>query len=230
MLKAIFLSFVLILLGGCSTHISTEVSSSENYIQKSFEMKKDINTINGIALKKIAIAGLFINGAFSDQTLIWAFGPNVAISKDNLTIQIYNEGSTLFEGFGIKDRLDFFIYQNLNIKSNLNKRIEKLGFQSSVEMFEIITDRIANSTEVDFYFLVKSLNDKNINISAISPQQLSNMFFAPYRKYGVNHGYLNKNGYKIQSTIEDFYVYAASLSVIIEMVNKNIRRDELYGL
>jgi len=222
-------SSAMFFLSACSGKTPIPKKSTTDLLKESNAIYDYLRLNNHIALKKLSSVGVFYNDSLNSNTLIWNYGPNIILSKEDLNILSYAEESTLFFGMGLKSRLKYFTSNYLDNKYiNLDLKVKSLGFENLDDMFLILHDRIANSTKTNFYYLTKSLNENKLNIARISEVSLSKKFFESYRYYNIFNNYVILNGYKVKSSIEDFTVYAAVLSLATEMIDKSIHRNKLY--
>jgi len=223
------ISSIAFFLSACSSKGAVPIETSTKMLKESNAIYDYLRLNNRVALKKLSSIGIIYSDSLNSNTLIWNYGPNIILSKEDLNILNYSEESTLFFGMGLHSRLSYFISSFLKNKDiNLNAEIKSIGFENLEDMFMILHDRIANSTKVNFYYFVNSLNKNKLNIAKVTEVALNQKFFESYRSYGVYGGYVILNGYKVQASIEDFTVYAAVISLIVEMLDKNIHRDMLY--
>jgi len=164
-----------------------------------------------------------------DHNAAWFYGPNITLSKEDLQILNYTKSNTVFLNMGLKDRFEFILNDITNTK-NIN--YYEFGFRDSKDMFLSIYDRLSNSTRVDFYHFLLSLNENKIQINKITEVGLYNLMFSSYKSYKLNfqkYGFW-KNKKFISLDIYYYRAYAMAFSIMSEMIKKNIKRGDIYGL
>ena len=220
------------LISGCAeVELKPKKESIKYFIEESNAVYSYLRLNQKLALSKLSSIGVVFKDNLVDHTLAWYYGPNIMLSKEDLNVLVYSDSSILFFGMGLERQYRQYTKQYLlEDKKNLEKEAKNLGFKNFSEMFLTVYDRVTNFDKVEFYYMYESIKNNKINLKTLSERELFNKFMRAYKSYGVNRAYVVLNNEKVYLTIEDFSSYAVTFSIVIEMINKNIKRGSIYGL
>jgi len=230
--REFLLSGAAFLLAGCSS----KINHTPNYIDKKNEILSFYKYIRGShfkSLNKLEKVGIFLNSQNYiglRHTLVWDYGPSLTISKENYLILKFAEENTLFQGLGLKDNLNFIMNNFYKNNSHILENVNELGYKDLMSLFLRVYDNLTNSTEIEFELFISSLSENNINYKRLKNKDLNDFFFRSYLFYGDDTGYVIFNGKKTYADLNDFTAYAATLSIVIELLDKNKSSGEIYAI
>lgn len=89
----------------------------------------------------------------ANYTLPWYVGPNISLDKNEYLLKTYNQEPLLFNGFGIKNRL------NMDLP---NKGLSKIGYSSIEQLYSIIFDKITSYSKYEVFAMIEKLEEDGI--------------------------------------------------------------------
>ena len=212
------LALISVLFSACSLSPSVK---PERTVETSIVSSKDLYyTMHNdfeISSDKARKLNIYSNRSFVKHGIIWYFGPNPVLSKDDIKVLVFSNQPTLYQGFGLKHRIKFFMSKLYGLpETDLEQKARKVGFDSFESFFDNVYNTFAASySKEEFDSLVKKLGG---NISD-KTSELQALYFQSYSKKGIDPANIVLPE-KIRLSKEDFQLYALTMDIAYKILSE----------
>ena len=141
----------LITLSGC---VASSYAPTASQSADAVSVLKDISDAHRKALRNAREINLYSTEKIGvDFSIPWYYGPQINIEPERYDALLNKQADLLFAGYGVRDRL------SIDHKSQTNRpKVLKLGFDSVLDLYVFIFDRVTNLSAGELYSFLLDLD------------------------------------------------------------------------